>query len=48
VVVTLAAGVITVDRLLTLFVGAKAVAEKATHANIRVVKSLVAEIIVVS
>jgi hypothetical protein len=53
VVDTLAAasvGVAAVDRMLTLFVvGAKAVAEKATHANNtrRVVKSLDAEIIVV-
>lgn len=46
--VTLGAGVVAVDRLLTLLVGTKAVAEKTTHANMRVVKSLEGEIIVFS
>lgn len=46
--VTLATGVVAVDRLLTLLVGTKAFAEKTTHATRRVVKILDAEIIVVS
>ena len=45
---TLAGCVVVVDRLLTLLIGTKAFAEKAAHANRTVVKSLEAEIIVVS